>query len=142
MGLAPGPDPLGAFALPKVRKIFGVAIPSPLAGEFAGPLAIRFIAVALMLPVPVIREEKRVAALALTSLRLRAHRAPTAAQPPSESKQNNRAEEEPKRRSKKSFQEISRKKRSGKKNGISNRRFSGNIISPLTNTVGLCFLRK
>src|SRR5208337_1687979 len=94
--------------------------------------ALPIFAVALMPPVPVIRKEKRVAALALTSLRLWAHRAPTAAQPPRESKQNHRAEEKPRRRSKKSFQENSRKKRPRKKKGISNRRFSGNIISPLT----------
>src|SRR5208337_1723180 len=96
--------------------------------------ALPIFAVALMPPVPVIRKEKRVAALALTSLRLWAHRAPTAAQPPRESKQNHRAEEKPRRRSKKSFQENSRKKRPRKKKGISNRRFSGNIISPLTTT--------
>jgi len=41
-------------------------------------------------------------------------------------------EEEPEGRSKKSFQEKSRKKRPGKKKGISNRRFYGNIIPPLT----------
>ena len=132
MSLAPSPHPLGAFALAKVRKICGLAIPAPLAGELAGPVAIRFSAVALMLPVPVIREEKGVAAPALTSLRLWAHREPTPTQPPSESKQNHRAEEEPKQRSKKSFQENSRKKRPGKKKGISNRRFCGNIIPPLT----------
>jgi hypothetical protein len=44
------------------------------------------------------------------------------------------AEEEPKGRRKKSFQENSRKKRPGKKKGISDRRFSGNIIPPLTGT--------
>jgi hypothetical protein len=52
-------------------------------------------------------------------------------------KQNNGAEEEPKGRSKKSFQEKSRKKRPGKKNGISDRRFSGNIIPPLTPFAGV-----
>jgi len=41
-------------------------------------------------------------------------------------------EEEPKGRSKKSFQEKIRKKTPAKKNGISSRRFSGNIIPPLT----------
>jgi hypothetical protein len=114
MSLAPILHPPGPLAIPEVGKVPGVAIPAPLAGEFAGPAAIRFVAVVLMLPVPVIREEKRVAAPALTSLRLWAHHAPTAPQPPGRSKQNNQAEEEPKRRSKKSFQENSRKKRPGK----------------------------
>jgi hypothetical protein len=86
----------------------------------------------LVLPVPVIREEKSAATPALTSLRLWAHRAPKAPQPREESKYNRRTEEQPKGRSKKSFQEKSRKKKPGKKKGISNRRFSGNIIPPLT----------
>jgi hypothetical protein len=42
----------------------------------------------LMLPVPVIREEKRAATAALTSLGLWAHREPKPTQPPPESKQN------------------------------------------------------
>jgi hypothetical protein len=46
-------------------------------------------------------------------------------------KQNNGAQEVPKGRSKKSFQDKSRKKRPGKKKGISNRWFSGNIIPTL-----------
>jgi hypothetical protein len=46
-------------------------------------------------------------------------------------------EEDPKGRSKKSFQEKSRKKRPGKKKGISNRRFYGNIIPPLTDSQGI-----
>jgi hypothetical protein len=43
----------------------------------------------LMLPVTVIRVEKRAATPALTSLRLWAHREPKPTQPPPESNQNN-----------------------------------------------------
>jgi hypothetical protein len=131
MGLAPSPHPLGALAIAEVGKVLGFTIPSLLTGELTGPATLGFAAVMLTLPVPVIREEKRAAIPALTSLGFWAHREPKPTQPPPESKQNNGAEEKPKGRSKKSFQEKSRKKRPGKKNGISNRWFSRNIIPPL-----------
>jgi hypothetical protein len=90
-----------------------------------------------MFTVPVIRQEKGAAAVALTSFWLWAHREPNRTEPPAESKQKNGAEEEPKGRSKKSFQENSRKKTPGEENGISNRRFSGTIIPPLTSALHL-----
>jgi hypothetical protein len=121
MGLTPSPHPLGALAITEVRKVLGFAIPSLLTGKLTGPATLGFAAVMLMLPVPIIREEKRAATAALTSIRLWAHREPKPTQPPPESKQNNSAQEEPRGRSKKSFQNKSRKKRPGKKKGISNR---------------------
>ena len=141
MGLAPSPHPSGTLAIAEVRKVLGFTIPSPLTGELTGPATLRLAAVMLMLPVPVIREEKRAATAALTSLRLWAHREPKPTQPPPESKQNNGAEEEPEGRSKKSFQEKILKKRPRKKNGISDQRISGNIIPPLTISISVfCFL--
>jgi hypothetical protein len=136
MGLAPSPHPLGTLAIAEVRKVLGFTIPSLLTGELTGPATLGFAAVVLVLPVPVIREEKRAAIPALTSLGLWAHREPKPTQPPPESKQNNGAQEEPKGRSKKSFQDKSRKKRPGKKNGISNQRFSRNISPPLAVALG------
>ena len=135
MGLAPSPHPFGALAIAEVRKVLGFAIPSLLTGKLTGPVTPGLAAVMLMLPVPVIREEKRATTAALTSLGLWAHREPKPTQPPPESKQNNGLQEEPNRRSKKSFQDKSRKKRPGKKKGISDRWFSGNIIPPLRKQV-------
>jgi hypothetical protein len=89
MSLAPSPHSLGALAIAEVRKVLGFTIPSLLTGELTGPATLGFAAVMLMLPVPVIREEKRAATPALTSLRLWAHREPKPTQPPPESKQNN-----------------------------------------------------
>jgi hypothetical protein len=125
MGLAPSPHPLGTLAIAEVRKVLGFTIPSLLTGELTGPATLGFATVMLLLPVPVIREEKRAAIPALTSLGLWAHREPKPTQPPPESKQNNGAQEEPRGRSKKSFQDKSRKKRPGKRRRISKQRFSG-----------------
>ena len=88
MGLAPSPHPFGALAIAEVGEVLGIAIPMPLTGELAGTAAIGLAAVMLMLPVPVIREEKRAATAALTSIQLWAHREPKPTQPPTESKQN------------------------------------------------------
>ena len=95
MSLAPSLHPLGPLAIPEVGEVLRFAIPAPLTGQLAGPVAIRFGAVVLMLPVPVVREEKRAATPALTSLRLWAHRTPKAPQPREESKQNRGTEEQP-----------------------------------------------
>jgi hypothetical protein len=90
MGLAPSPHPLGALAIAEVRKVLGFTIPSLLTGELTGPATLGFAAVMLMLPVPVIRKEKRAATAALTSLRLWAHREPKPTQPWAESKAKQR----------------------------------------------------
>jgi hypothetical protein len=98
MGLAPSPHPLGALAIAEVRKVLGITIPSLLTGELASPTTLGFAAVMLMLPVPVIREEKRAATAALTSLRHWAHREPKPTQPPVESKAKQRSRRRTKRK--------------------------------------------
>ena len=98
MGLAPSPHPLGALAIAEVRKVLGFTIPSLLTGELTGPATLGFAAVMLMLPVPVIREEKRAATAALTSLRLWAHREPKPTQPSVESKAKQRSRRRTKRK--------------------------------------------
>jgi hypothetical protein len=90
MGLAPSPHSLGALAIAEVRKVLGFTIPSLLTGELTGPATLGLAAVMLMLPVPVIREEKRAATAALTSLRFWAHREPKPTQPPPQSKTKQR----------------------------------------------------
>ena len=98
MGLAPSPHPVGALAIAEVRKVLGFAIPAPLTGELTGPATFGLAAVMLMLPVPVIREEKRAATAALTSLRLWAHREPKPKQPSVESKAKQRSRRRTKRK--------------------------------------------
>ena len=82
MGLAPSQHPFGTLAIAEVGKVLGFAIPAPLTGQLAGLAAIGLATVILMLPVPVIREEKGAATAALTALRLWAHREPKPTQPP------------------------------------------------------------
>ena len=98
MGLAPSPHPFGALAIAEVRKVLGLAIPAPLTGQLAGLAAIGLATVILMLPVPVIREEKGAATAALTALQLWAHREPRPAQPPVESKAKQRSRRRTKRK--------------------------------------------
>jgi len=98
MGLAPSPHPLGALAIAEVRKVLGFTIPSLLTGELTGLATLGFAAVMLMLPVPVIRKEKRAATAALTSFRLWAHREPKPTQPSVESKAKQRSRRRTKRK--------------------------------------------
>ena len=98
MGLAPSPHPVGALTIAEVGKVLGLAIPAPLTGELAGLAAIGLAAVMLLLPVPVIREEKRAATAALTSLRLWAHREPKPTQPSADSKAKQRSRRRTKRK--------------------------------------------
>jgi hypothetical protein len=119
MGLAPGPHPLGPFAIAEVGKVLGFTIPSPLAGELAGRAAIGLAAVMLMLPVPVIREEERAATAALASLRLWAHREPKPTQPPPESK--------PKQRGRRTAKRKKQEKLSGEEPEEKPREEDGNI---------------
>jgi hypothetical protein len=98
MGLAPSPHPLGALSIAEVRKVLGFTIPAPLTGELTGPATLELAAVMLMLPVPVIREEKRAATAALTSLRSWAHREPIPTQPSAESKAKQRSRRRTKRK--------------------------------------------
>ena len=132
MRLAPLLNTPNVGRTPVLVAIALFAKPMPMAGGLAGVAAGSLTAIALVFDIAVIGIEKLVAITALALLLLGVHRESKATQPGGKIKQNNRREEDQKRRRKKSFSSEEPEENPKEENGISNRRFYGNFIPPLT----------
>jgi hypothetical protein len=121
------------FALAaEVRSVAKLVSPTPLTGQLTGLPTRRSRTVFLVMPVPVIGTEEDLAKSTLAPAWFATHRGPSRKKRTAKSNKKKRTEEDPKRRRKKSFQREQPKKTQSEEYQISNRRFSGTIIPPLT----------
>jgi hypothetical protein len=121
------------FALSaEVRSIGKLVSPPALTGHLAGLTTRRSRTVRLVMAVTVLGTEEDAATSALAPAYLGTHQAPSRKKRTKKSKEKTGSEEHLERRRKKSFQCEQPKKIQSEEDGISNRRFSGSFILPLT----------
>jgi hypothetical protein len=132
MSLAPFLHPPDVFGVSEVVAVGRLAKPAALAGQLAGVAAGAFAAVTLAVVITTIEEEKLPATRALTSFGPEAHRASKPTRRGRELKQNKRTEEGPERKKEEAFLGEPAEENPKEEKGISNRRFQGNFIPPLT----------
>jgi len=132
MFLAPVSHAADCFVATEVFSTELGAPPMTLTGHLAGLMTGWSRTVMLVMPVTRIGREERPATTAFAPAWFATHRGPRRKKTSGRSNQKNGTEENPRRRRKKSFQSEQPKKTQSEEDGVSDRRFSGTFIPPLT----------